>query len=436
MFRNRLLWVLFFILLAQSVIGQVTLEGCYARARANFPRIVELGLIERSREYTVANAGTGFLPRFSLSAKATWQSEVVEIPVNMPGLKALNKDQYQVAAEVNQLLYDGGSIKARQSVIEAGSEVERALLETDLYALKERVDALFFGVLLLNEQLVQNGLFAEELERNYKRVSGYLANGVAHQADLDAVGVEQVSNQQQRVSLERLRKGYVQMLMALTGETLLDPSAWEAPLPPEGISYPEKLSSSAGLSDGSIPSLTTIRRPELSLFRAQEERWETQKAVLDSDQKPKVQAFMQGAWGNPGLNMLKNEFSAYALGGVRLSWNLGTRYTRKNDLALLDLEKEKVETQKESFLYLLQQQLIRQQSEIEKLQETLHYDQELIALRSNIRQAAEAKLENGIINVTDLMREMTAEQLAIQTHTLHRIQLLQAQNTLKTLINN
>lgn len=435
MYRNRLLLVLFITLMVHSAKGQVALEDCYLKARANYPRIVELGLIERSREFTVANAGTGFLPRFSVLAKATWQSEVVEIPVAMPGLKSLNKDQYQVAAEVNQLLYDGGSIKARQEVIAAGSEVERAALEADLYALKERVDALFFGVLLLNEQLVQNGLFAEELDRNYRKVSGYVANGVAHQADLDAVGVELLHNQQQRVAIETLREGYVHMLMALTGDTLLDPSAFAEPMHPDEMSSLERSTSPTAINNLSRPSLSDIHRPELSLFGAQQAHWESQKAVVDSDQKPKVHAFMQGAWGNPGLNMLKNEFSAYALGGVRLSWNLGTRYTRKNDLRLLDLAKEKVDAQQEKFLYLLQQQLIQQQTEIEKLRETMRFDEQMIALRTNIRRATEAKLSHGIINVTDLMREMTAEQLAIQTHTLHRIQLLQAQNSLRTLIN-
>ena len=427
---NRLLSVLFSILMAQSVGGQVTLEDCYAKSRANYPRIVQFGLIEQSREYTLSNAGKGYLPRFSLSAKATLQSEVVEIPVSVPGLKPLNKDQYQVAAEVNQLLYDGGAIKARQMAISAGSEVERNNLETDLYALKERIDALFFGVLMLNEQLLQNQLFAAELERNVKKVSGYLANGTAHQADLDAVGVEQVNNQQQRVALEALRKGYVQMMVAMTGDSLPEGSAWVEPSLPGTPSISEV----SGLSQ--TVSFSEIQRPELSLFKAQEDQWESQKAIVLSDQKPRIHAFMQGAWGNPGLNMLKNEFSAYSLGGVRLTWNLGTLYTRKNDLALIDLGKEKIEAQKESFLYLLRQQLIRQQAEIEKLQETMRYDEQMIALRSNIRRAAEARFNNGIINVTDLMREMTAEQLALQTQTMHRIQLLQALHALKTLTNH
>ena len=172
------------------------------------------GLIEKTKEYNISNAGKGYLPQVSLSAKASYQSDVTEIPVDLPGIdiRGIRKDQYQAMLQLDQVVWDGGNIRARKEVTRATSEVDKQKLEVDMYAINERVNQLFFGILLLKEQLKQNQLMQEELQRNYDNVAAYVKNGIANQADLDAVKVEQLNNIQQRHTLEATYRAYGKML--------------------------------------------------------------------------------------------------------------------------------------------------------------------------------------------------------------------------------
>ena len=193
---------------------ELTLEECQQQAQAHYPLIKRYGLIEKTKEYNISNAGKGYLPQVSLSAKASYQSDVTEIPVDLLGIdiRGIRKDQYQAMLQLDQVVWDGGNIRARKEVTRATSEVDKQKLEVDMYAINERVNQLFFGILLLKEQLKQNQLMQEELQRNYDNVAAYVKNGIANQADLDAVKVEQLNNIQQRHTLEATYRAYGEML--------------------------------------------------------------------------------------------------------------------------------------------------------------------------------------------------------------------------------
>lgn len=172
-----------------------------------------------------------------------------------------------------------------------------------MYALNERVNQVYFGILLLDEQLEQNTLLNEELQRNLKNVMAYRDNGIANDADVDAVQVEILNTQQQRVSLESNRVAYLRMLALLIGENLATDTRLVKPIVPQGNS-----------SD-------VINRPELSLYTAQENSINVKEQALKTGYRPQLGLFAQGAYGNPGLNMLKNSFEPYYIVGARLSWN-------------------------------------------------------------------------------------------------------------------
>ena len=366
------------------------------------------------------------LPQVSLSAKASYQSDVTEIPVDLPGIdiRGMRKDQYQAMLQLDQVVWDGGNIRARKEVTRATSEVDKQKLEVDMYAINERVNQLFFGILLLKEQLKQNQLMQEELQRNYDNVTAYVKNGIANQADLDAVKVEQLNNIQQRHTLEATYRAYSEMLKIminhptpLTGNTLKKPDV------------------NALLYKGEAYSAEFIRRPELNLFAAQNQQLEAQRKQLTAKNLPRLGIFVQGAYGNPGLNMLKNEFSAYYVAGVRLSWNFSNLYTRKNESRQLILNQQDVNVQKETFLFNTHLEITQNNSEIKKLTELMKNDEEIITLRNNIKKSAQAKVANGTLTVTEMLREVTAENIARQDKILHEIQLLSAIYELKYTTN-
>ena len=412
-------------LLFASIISinaqQLTLDECHTKAKQHYPAIAQYNIIEQSKDFDIKNANMAYLPQISLGAQATWQSDITKIDIDIPvpidiDIPVPDKDQYKVTAEVNQLIWDGGVIGAQKKMATADAELQKHKLETELYTLKERVNNLYFGILLLDERLQLHYLLEKELERNYDRVKSYVANGVANEADLSAVKVEQLKSKQDRVEMESSRKAYIKMLSIFIGEELGDKTKLTKPLAND------------------VNSLV-IQRPELQMFDAQQDLINSQKDVLTSKNLPKIGAFAQGGYGKPGLNMFDNKFKTYLIGGVRLSWNFGNLYTYSNDKRKIDLQQAMLETNRETFIHNVSIVIPQQQIEIEKYREQMKDDNEIISLRKLIREAAEAKVENGTMTVSDMLKEMTAEEAAKQAKVLHEIQYLMSIYKLKYTTN-
>ena len=409
-----------FVLAAMLAHAQLTLEGCQHSAQTNYPLVRQYGLIEKAREYNLENAGKGYLPQFTLSGKATYQSDVTKLPVDVPGIdiKSMPKDQYQVMLEVSQNIWDGGDIRSKKQLTRATSEIDRGKQEVDMYALNDRVNQLYFGILLLDEQLRQNQLLQEDLGRTHQQVSNYIANGIANQSDLDAVSVEILNTKQKRIELESSRQAYLSMLSIFIGKEIASGTTLEKP------------------TDTFESTSLVNNRPELRWFDAQGGQLNVQESSLKTRFRPRFALFVQGAYGNPGLNMLKDDFSAYYVAGVRMSWNFGSLYTLRNDRRLIDNNRRKLETSRDVFLFNTNLQSTQQSSAIQSMRRQMVDDDEIIRLRVNIRKAAEAKVENGTLTVTDMLREITAENLARQTKALHEVQLLMNIWNLKYTLNN
>ena len=418
MYRKPIFIILTLLLTAPS-FAQLSIEACYAKAQANYPLIRQHGLIEKSRDYNLSNAGKGYLPQVTFSAKATYQSEVTEIPVSIPGVnvKGLSKDQYGASIDINQVVWDGGSIRSKMENIRTSTEMEAKSLETDLYAINERVNQLFFGILLFDAQLVQNRLFQEELGRNYEKMISCVQNGIANQADLDAVKVEQLKAIQAKSQLTHQKNAFLDMLSAMIGEPLNDNITL---VKPSEISFAD----------------ASIQRPELDLFNAKLKNLEAQNHEIKAGTMPKLGVFLTGGYANPGLNMLKSGFSAYYIVGARLTWNFGNFYSTQNNKLLIQNNINSVLTQQETFLFNANLDVSGRQREIDKYRDQMKYDDEIIALRTSVKQASEAKMANGTLSGNDMMHDVYAEEVARQDKILHEIVLLLAIYNLKFVTNN
>lgn len=420
MHMKRIILSLSFVFMGWGVYGQITLEECWRKTQDNYPLVKQYRLIEKAKEYNLNNASKGYLPQFALSAKATYQSDITELPVNIPGidLKGQPKEQYQVMAELRQNLWDGGEIRTQKEGIKASSEVENERLRVDMYALNERVNQLYFGILLLDEQLAQNQLLQGDLQRSHQQVAAYVANGVANASDLDAVRVNQLDTRQRRIELSSSRQAYIRMLSLLIGEELIAEVELVKP------------------EDVVVTLNSEIKRPELTWFAAQSNRLQVQEEALKVRSLPRFSLFVQGAYGNPGLNMLKDEFTPFYVAGVRLSWNFGSLYTLRNDKKLIANSRLQLQSNQDVFLFNTHLQTTQQNSAIASMRQQMQDDEEIIKLRVNIRLAAEAKVANGTLTVTEMLREITSENLARQTKALHEIQLLMNIWQLKYTTNN
>lgn len=418
--KTLLLCIILFSASTLYAYGQIiTIDECQDKAVANYPAIVRYDIIEKTKEFNIANASKAYLPQGTLSAQGTWQSDVTSFQLDMPGLQipTIDQDQYRFVAELNQLIWDGGRVSAQKNSLEANAELEKRKLNNEIYTLRERVNNLYFGILLMREQLNQLGILEDELQRNYDNVQVYVQNGLANESDLNVVRVEQLKASQQRVSIESNLEAYIQMLSVLIGEQLDSDIIFVKPDPESTLILP------------------VIDRPEMLMFEAQDNAIESQKSLLNARVMPTIGAFAQGGYGKPGLNMFNNEFTPYFLGGVRLSWNFSNLYTLKNDRRKIDLQKSAVNSQRETFLQNLNIVIPQQQIEIEKFRKTMQHDEEIISLQTQIRKTAEVKVENGTMTVSDLIKEINAEEFAKQAKVLHEIQFLMSVYSLKYTTN-
>jgi len=400
--------------------GQLTIEQCYESARENYPLIQQYGLINLSEQYDLANVSKAYLPQFSLSSKATYQTDVTSVPISIPGydIPTLAKDQYQILAEVSQSIWDGGVTRANREAIRAQSEVERSQFEVNMYGIKERINNLFFGILLLDQQISLSDIYLADLEVNYLRTVSYMDNGVVNQSDVDAVRVEQLTAGQNRTQLISNRTAYINMLSAFIGLPLDEQTRLEKP----------QVFTRPGTAEA-------VNRPEMALYDAQRSQFNAQRFAVKASNMPQFGVFVQGGYGKPGLNMFDDKFKAFAIGGVRLSWNFGNYYTRRNNLMKIDNGIRSVEVQRETFLFNNDLQQTQLRSQYDKYRQIMADDDEIIRMRSNIVRASEAKLENGTISVTDLMRDMLAEQNAKVNKAVHEIEVIQTAYEIKNLTN-
>lgn len=414
------------VLISHQVFSQqrITIEECYQKAQDNYPAIEQYDLIEKSKKFNLENISKGYLPQISFSAKTSYQSDVTKLPVDMSQLgmgevqiPELSKDQYGISLDINQTIWDGGQIKTQKAYIKSQADVQQKKLQVNIYSINARVNQIYFGILLADAQIKQNSLLKEYLQNSYIRIQAYVRNGIAHQADLDAVRIDQLKAEQSGIEFSSSRKAYIAMLSKLTGCDFTVDTEFVRP-------------------DLVRPVSNDIKRRELELYNSQIQEYELENKKITADLYPKLGLFVTGGYGKPGINMLENKFSAYYTAGLRLSWNIGRFYSLKNNRKLIRNNIDMIINQRQSFLFDLDMELIQKNIAIDKFLDQLRYDDEIIRLKESVREASETKIAGGTISGTDLMQDVNGEHAAKQEKLLHEIQLLLAIYDLKYATNN
>ena len=405
----------------------ITLNDCYQLSRENYPTIQKLDLLSKSEAYTLANANRAYFPQVSILGQATYQSEVTDLSKSVAGvlplppnisLPTIDKEQYKVVGEVSQLLYGGGAIRSQKAIAKAQTAVQTQAVETQLYNLKQRVSNLYFGALLIEAQLSQNRLNIETLESQRQKAEVALQNGTTLPSNVAELKAEILRVKMQTTEYEAAKATYLQMLSTFIGKEVTDVSQLVQPTP-------------------ALPSqslATPIARPELKGFQLQESLLKAQEKQLNSEYMPKLNAFFQGGYGRPTLNILNNQADFYYITGVRLQWNLSPLYNLSSKKNILRLSRESLLADRDAFLRNTQLDLTQQSEQLKKLQKLIEQDKENVNLRQSIAQAAQVQLDNGVITTHEYLQKVNAQHLAQQTLLLHQIQLLQTQENQK-LIN-
>ncbi|MGN0223299.1 MAG: TolC family protein [Muribaculaceae bacterium] len=424
---KRLTWLLISLLIICLQSSALTLDSCIAMAREHYPTIARYGLIERTANIDLDNINRTWWPQVGVYAQGTLQNDVPGFPDEMqPMLSATGLDlpgitraQYKVGVDVNQTIWDGGTSAADRDVARADARAQTAATDVELYAVEERVQQVFFAVLLTEAQVKQNELTLNLLENNLARLRTYLANGIAMQCDVDVVEAEYLTVKQNTVRLRGRVDSYRRLLEIYIGQPLAG-SELECPA-------------------AEMPSSRENLRPELAQFAAEQWRVNVRRRQLDALQMPKLSLFAQAYYGYPGYDYFHSMTSRTptfnAMAGVKISWTITPLYTTGNRRAQLDLQADEVAMRREEFEFNSSLTEAQQTSEVAQLQQIVSDDAQIVALRTSVREAAEVRLANGVIDTTDLLARITDEATAAVNAAYHQIQLVQTIYQLRHTLN-
>ena len=405
--------------------AEVCIEDCYSAVERNWPTVRQYGLIDRSEEYTLANAARAYIPQVSFSARAGWQSDVTKFSIDRDKLSqsqfgalldadqvesmlpSISKDQYVANIEISQTIWDGGAVKAQREAAKADAELQRKNLDSDIYGLRSKVNDLYFGILLLQENADRCRILTATAQENLDMANSCREQGLVGQDDVDAIKLQVLSLRQQNEKLSATRLSYIRMLAALTGLQMDGDTEFAKPeecLPPEG----------------------GIRRPELAAFEAGMRQIDAGMSQLNTAVTPKFGLYVTGGYGRPGLNMLDNSFRPYLTAGVRMQWNIAGFYNLKSNRRLLENRRRQIEIQRDAFLVGTEMDMIRENDGIRSLIVQIRYDNEIEELRRSVRIAGEKKLSEGTISGKELATLINDELAAGVDRAAHEIEMLHA----------
>ena len=426
MLRLYLLLVLSLFVCVQ-MSAQVTLEECIALAEENYPIISKYDLLEQTKEVNLSNINKGWLPQINVYGQGTVQNDTPSLPesltniINQTGtnIAGLNEWQYRIGADISQNIWDGGTSKVHRKIERAEDAERQAAIDVQLYAVRERVEDLYFGILLMDAQIEQVKNMQLLLQSNLDKLRIMQSNGTAMQSDVDMVEAEYLGTVQQLTQAESVSQSYRNVLGLFMGKSIVG----------QKLVKPEAF----------IPQDMMPSRPELKYFEKQLQTNEARNASITANMMPKIGLFAQLYYGYTGFdyfeNMMNRNPSFNILAGVKLSWNIGALYNKKNDRMKLKLSSDNINVERDIFLFNINLQLRSQLDHIDELKAVIKNNDRIVELRTNVRKAAESQLDNGVIDATALLTKLTDEKQARLTAAYHEIQLLQSIYELKYTLN-
>ena len=426
------MWKLYIILALSLLTGiplsaQVTLEECVKLAQDNYPLIRKYDLLEQTKDVNLSDIHKSWLPQINVYGQGTVQNETPSFPESLTELisqtgtsiSGLNEWQYKIGVDLSQNIWDGGASKSQRRMERAEDTERKAALDVQLYAIRQRVEDLYFGILLIEEQAEQTRAMHSLLQSNLDKLQAMLDNGTALQSDVDMVEAQCLGTAQQLTQAESTAKSYRKVLEIFTGKSI---TGQELVRP-----------------DATLPQDLLPARPELRHFEAQLQANEARNASITAGLMPRIGLFAQAYYGYPGLDyfesMMNRDLSFNLLAGVKVSWNIGAFYHKKNDRQKLRLSSDHIAVERDVFLFNTSMQTRSQLDRIDELKAVMAKDDRIVELRQNVRMAAESQLDNGVIDATALLTKLTDEKQARLNASYHEIQLLQSIYQLKYTLN-
>ncbi len=405
----------------------LTLEQCIQGAQDNYPLIKKYGLLSLFTALDLSEINKGWLPRVGVYGQLTGQNVVPSYPEALSkvleqmgqDVKGLGKIQYKIGVDISQPVWDGGVSKVNREMVRSRQVVRRASLDVEMYSIRERVENIYFAILLAEKHISQNKVTYNLLLANLEKMRSMLKNGVAMKSDVDMVEAEMLSLKQQILKEENNVAGYRGVLEIFTGEKIGH----------KVFKMPQAI----------IPLAIENNRPELKLLDYKLSFNMLSDKLAKAKTLPKVSFFAQAYYGYPGFDyfksMMSRDLSFNIMAGLKVTWNIDSFYTKKDSHKKTALNEDDIRIERDNFLFNTRLQTATQMKAIEGIREVMKEDSKIIELRSSIRKSAESQLENGVIDATALLKKISDENLACLISKLHEIQYIQEIYKLKYILN-
>ena len=399
------------VIVAQQIL---TLQECYELATANYPLAKQSQLLATQNQLDQDVISKLKLPQLHLDAQATYQSDVIEVPIPNAGIQPPNKDQYRATLSVNQLIYNGGATEASLNLKSAQLKSKQKQVEINLYQLKQKINQLYFSILLSQETDLLLKSKQEQLQARLQEVNSGITYGVLLPASDKVLEAELLKLKQQFTEVESNKAALIETLSQIIGQSLSASTTFQNQLMETDLK-------------------TELKRPELELFQLKKEEIEGSEALIMKQHSPKILGFATGGYGNPGLNMLDNSFQPFYVVGVKLNWQVFDWNSNKKQRESLSINKDIIDIESETFKLNTTIELNQQQKEIDKLETFITSDLEIINLRKEVLKAADSQLKNGVITSSAYITELTNLYEDENTLVKHNIQLQLAKANYKVI---
>ncbi len=403
---------------AQSQLGKINLQECYRFARENYPLIRQYALIEKAAQLDLENLARSSWPAINIAGKVTYQSDVTSIPIDLPNVKVpeLSKFQYDLHAEVSQSLYDGGRTDAQREIRKITTEIDKQNLEVQLYNLRKQINRIYFGILLSDKQIQQNKLTQEDIKLGIDKIHAAVVNGTALKSQEEVLKADLLKAEQALISLRSRKSALLSKLGQFIGHELSDSIKLETPEP--------------------VQVTSDINLPQLKLYEFQSQKVSMQNHLLKVKLRPQFSAFVRGGVGYPALDFLGGDMSPYYIAGIRMQYPLSAFYTRKNEEALITIQRDKIALARETLLFNTRLQLKENRAIADKWQSLMQVDQKIIALRKSIMKTALAQLNRGTITSDNYLKKVHSYHQALLDKEIHHLNYIKSRYVQKTITGN
>lgn len=381
-----------------SAQQKITLADALKSAEANYPALKQKQLLQQIGEENQKLLDASLYPQLNVAGQATYQSEVTEF--NGFGQKP---DNYNIGLEMRFPLTKFGTVATRKQLEQAQTNIAITQVDVDLQKVRERVTTLFGNILLQKQNIGILNVRHSDLDSQRRKVAVAVANGAVLKSNQLVLESEILSTEQRIDDVQATVNGLAKELSIITG-------------------LPVDINTQLELGDVQLNS-QAVNRPELKALEEQKKLLDLQADLLKKETRPDLYAFGQGFYGRPGYNFLNNDLRVYGIGGVGISWNINNLFTSPKRKKMLDIHKQIIDKQEETFTMNLDASLASKQAEIAKYQDMISKDAQIVKNRQQIIRAAKSQLENGAITSTEYLTELNAENTAELNLLLHQVQL-------------